>query len=52
MSNFDNVKSSDLACEVIFEDRIASEPALGACCCCCDSCCCTAAYSVVEQEQN
>lgn len=50
MNNDDTVKNNELDCEVLFEDKIASEPALGASCCCCDSCCCTASYSVVEQE--
>jgi streptolysin S family bacteriocin protoxin len=37
--------------EVLFEDKVASDPALDACCCCSTSCCCTAATSMTTDEE-
>lgn len=39
-----------LDCEVLFEDKVASDPALDACCCCSTSCCCTASTSMATEE--
>lgn len=44
--------SQFLDIEVLFEDKVSSDPALDACCCCSASCCCTAAASATENEEK
>ncbi|MFO1257567.1 MAG: hypothetical protein U1E78_04030 [Gammaproteobacteria bacterium] len=44
-------EDSSLEVEVLFEDKVASDPALDACCCCSTSCCCTAATSGAVTEE-
>lgn len=43
-------KEQDINVEVIFDDKIISEPSLDSCSCCCVSCCCSAVSSVTEVE--
>ncbi len=46
------IENQVLNVEVLFEDKVASDPVLDACCCCSTSCCCTAASSTVENEEK
>lgn len=51
MENNDKMEASALEVDILFEDKIASDPALDACCCCSTSCCCTASVSVASEEE-
>lgn len=44
--------NESLDIEILFEDAVASDPALDACCCCSTSCCCTAASAIADTSKE
>ena len=38
--------------EILFDDKVASDPSLDSCSCCCTSCCCTAAMGSANSSEE